>query len=275
MKKYILIAIVILSAIVFISCEKDDSPIIEFQDENFLKALLSTNNTLVNSRYNVSVDLNGDSKISEYEASQVLAMEYDEFDDFGEFGSTDKISSMQEIKYFTSLQKLNIDNNNLTKLDLGNNAALLSISCRNNKLEELDVDECTNLTVIDCGNNKLKELNVDGCTKLTVIDCGYNNLISLNIQECNKLRNLNCTSNQIKTLNISGCSDLSVLDCSSNELISLDISKCEKLTTKYDIEDNLIEEVYISAWQVKRPIIAGYHGIEELYPDCEIIIKNE
>ncbi len=254
MKKYILITIVILFAFVFISCEKeDDSPIIEFQDENFLKALLSANNTLVNNRYNVSADLNGDSKISEYEASQVIAMEYDEFEDFGEFGSTDKISSIQGIEYFTSLQRLNVDNNNLTMFDLSNNTALSSLSCRNNKLEKL---------------------NVDGCTNLTVIDCGYNNLTSLNILECNRLRNLNCTSNQIKTLNVSGCLDLSVLNCSSNGLISLDISKCEKLTAEYDIEDNLIEQVYISAWQVKRSIIAGYRGIKELYPDCDIIIKT-
>ena len=81
-------------------------------------------------------------------------------------------------------------------------------------------------------------------------------------------------SNQIKTLNVSGCLDLSVLNCSSNGLISLDISKCEKLTAEYDIEDNLIEQVYISAWQVKRSIIAGYRVIKELYPDCDIIIKT-
>ena len=66
------------------------------------------------------------------------------------------ISDLKGIEFFTALERLYCDRNQLTGLDLSNNTALKDLDCYNNKLTSLNVSNCTALKKIWCFNNRLK-----------------------------------------------------------------------------------------------------------------------
>ncbi|MCF0146753.1 MAG: hypothetical protein HUJ73_09245, partial [Eubacterium sp.] len=136
------------------------------------------------------------------------------------------VSSLEGIKYFTSLEYLFCDNNTLSKLDVSACTELYDLDCSGNGLTELDVSACMKLDDLDCSGNRLKELDVSSHPDFERLYCSENELISLNVSGCTKLYNLYCENNNLSSLNISGCTDLSHLYCDNNDLSELDISEC-------------------------------------------------
>ena len=113
--------------------------IITFNDPNFLNAILSKN---------PGVDTDGDGRISIAEAEACTRLNVRE----------SSISDMSEIKYFTNLTYLNCIDNQLTQLDVSNNAQLTELYCYDNQLTYLDVSNNMNLTNFMCWNNPLTKL---------------------------------------------------------------------------------------------------------------------
>ena len=70
--------------------------------------------------------------------------------------SSMSIQNLNGIKYFTALQYLSCDGNQLTSLDVSECKTLIELDCSNNQLTSLDVSGCSALTSIMCSNNKLK-----------------------------------------------------------------------------------------------------------------------
>ena len=140
MKKILLLFALPVMVMCAVSCEtdKDDSPIIEFNDPNFLQALLDDD-----------VDKNNDGQISEKEASAVTSLII-----AGEM----QIVDMEEIKYFTALTILECRNNQLTSLNVRNNSALRRLACDNNKLTTLDLRYNNALTYLSCSGNPLTKI---------------------------------------------------------------------------------------------------------------------
>ncbi len=68
------------------------------------------------------------------------------------------ITSLKGIEYFTNLQELNCQDNELTELDVSANTELTILNCSNNQLTELDVSANTELTILNCSNNQLTTL---------------------------------------------------------------------------------------------------------------------
>lgn len=129
--KKILLFMLPLVALSLVSCEKDNGndeelsgdDIIQFEDPNFLKALLTVQEITIyhtdyEESYTVDVDENKDGQISVNEAQKVRGL------NLWHNGESFNVSSMPEIKYFTSLEYLNCEQNQLTSLDLSNNTAL-------------------------------------------------------------------------------------------------------------------------------------------------------
>ena len=128
------------------SCKKntwtDDSPIIQFQDEKFLQAILENPRN--------TVDKNNDGQISEKEARTATVLDV----------SLAGISSMEEIKYFTSLTELFCYGNRLTTLDVSRNTSLTRLNCSSNQLSALDVGNNPELTLLYCYSNQITALDV-------------------------------------------------------------------------------------------------------------------
>ena len=204
MKKILLLALPLM-VMCAVSCEKewtDDSPIIQFKDPKFLKAVLVA-------------DRNGDGQISEKEASVCT------FLNLSEAG----IRNLEEIKYFTALTTLYCSSNQLTSLDLSKNTALTELGCTFNQLTSLDLSNNTTLELLSCDNNQLTELDLSNNTTLVLLYCGNNQLTSLDVSNCTALTYLDCRNNQLTSLDLCNNRLIESLSCSNNPLQKLILYK--------------------------------------------------
>ena len=116
------------------------------------------------------------------------------------------------IKYFTSLQKLSIVENNvvgktfvgLTALDVSGMPNLASLNCKWLPIAALDFSNCPNLVEVDCWNDQLTSLAIAGCPKLERLECQSNKLTSLVFADnCPNLKKLCCNANSLSVLDLS------------------------------------------------------------------------
>lgn len=151
MKKILLLALPLM-VMCAVSCEKDNSPIIQFKDPKFLHALLYYDHK--------DIDKNKDGQISEKEASVVTVLTV-----------RNGVRNIDEIRYFTALEYLYCYNNQLTSLDLSNNTALTWLECYNNQLTTLDLSNNTALEHLYCYSNNISSLDVSMCRDLLNFYC--------------------------------------------------------------------------------------------------------
>lgn len=84
------------------------------------------------------------------------------------------IHNLTGIAYFTALESLLSDRNQLKSVDLSRNKELVYLRIEYNQLTSLDVSRNKALRFLMCGNNQLTELNTSGCTALEKIRCSGN-----------------------------------------------------------------------------------------------------
>ena len=213
MKKILLLALPLM-VMCFASCEKDKGnkdelsgdDIIQFEDAHFLHALLTVQEIdMYDSerddyiKYLVDVDTNRDSQISVNEAKRVRGLHLTNYETDESFN----VLSMPEIKYFTSLEYLSCDENQLVSLDVSGLVALRELYCAENSLTSLNVNGCKSLTVLACEENKLVSLNLNGCSSLKDLECDTNQLSSLDLSSCAALKNIWCDTNPLQSVTIS------------------------------------------------------------------------
>lgn len=234
------------------------------------------------SGFSNTVDTNNDGEIQVSEAEAVIGLY------IGNVSNDDKISNLEGLQYFTNLQYLSVQdneittidttpftdletlyvsNNLLTSLDLSSNANLSIMSCQFNQISnfvgspsieelfcdvnqiaDLDVSANTNLSRLGCAGNLLTTLDLSNNTNLTQIVCGENLLTNLDLTNNVNLVELSSGGNQLSSLDVSTLVNLTLLWCSYNQITSLDISN--NLTLENLIcSHNLITSLDISSNQ--------------------------
>ncbi len=171
-----------------------------FPDANFRKFVLET------------FDTDNDKALSASEIEAVTEIDC----------SNKSISSLEGIRYFTALKKLNCSGNdvrkidvtflNLTSLNVSKCTSLINLYCNNNKLTSLDLTDCTHLYELYCYNNKLTSLDLTGCTQLYMLYCYNNKLTSLDLTGySNTEMNINFSDNTFDIGGVNGEYDLKAL----------------------------------------------------------------
>ena len=135
----------------------------------------------------------------------------------------EKITNMEEIRYFTVLESLECYNNQLRSLDLSQNTVLKELYCSKNQLTSLDLRQNTDLIFLKCIENQLRSLDLSQNTVLKELYCSNNQLPSLDLRQNTDLEVLNCRDNQLPSLDLRQNTVLEVLNCSNNQLPSLDL----------------------------------------------------
>ncbi len=107
--------------------------------------------------------------------------------------------------------------NQLTELDVSQNAALTELDCYGNQLTALDVSQSTALELLSCYSNQLTALNICKSTKLTYLDCSYNQLAALDVSQNTELETLNCYCNQLTALDVSQNAALTDKGCNLSD----------------------------------------------------------
>lgn len=165
-----------------------------------------------------------------------------------EVNSGKKISSLQGIGFFTELQSLYCNYNDLTKLDLSKNEKLIYLDCHSNRISSLNLKKCSDLLQLSCARNKLTALDVSMFPNLEHLDCSENLLSSLDLSANTKLVYLDASyissmereenqeepqpgknTNHISKLVLGDKPELETFLMSGNKLTALDIGKCKKL----------------------------------------------
>ena len=253
---------------------KSDDGFISFEDANFKAYCVN------------HYDRNGDGEVSIDEVESVYSINN---------LNTDNITSMNEIKYFRSLQFLIIVGSYqinpeggyevsgaLESLDLRFNTELGLFSCTGNPLRRLDLSSNSRLYSVSCTYgcltefipgpalksvslpyNQLTSLDFSGCASLESIYVHDNLLTSLDISQCNRLKTIKCRNNQIQNLDTGNTVSLTTLDCSNNQLQSLDISKSTALTT-LDCSNNQLQSLDISKSMALTTVRCYNNQIESL-----------
>ncbi len=143
--------------------------------------------------------------------------------------SNKNIASLTGIEWFSRITKLQCGSNQLTVLDVSQNALLQELYCGANQLTALYLGRNTALSVLGCSDNQLPFLDVTKNTGLKNINCSRNQLASLNVTKNTALTELTCSDNQLESLDLSKNTALVTLECGNNPLKSADISNCAEL----------------------------------------------
>ena len=185
------------------------------------------------------------------------------------------IKSLEGIEFFSSLEELNINNNEVSNIDLSHFPNLRVFKCNGNALDSLDLFTCKKLFDLDCSENQLNELNLDSCIELQNLTCSYNNLQNLYLSNNLKLANLSCRNNQITELDIASNSSLVILSCNFNQITSLDLKQQSKLE-HLACNSNNLSELNLSENTLLKSIYCGFNQITtlDLYKNSSITYLN-
>ena len=125
---------------------------IRFRDDNLRKALVN----------NSSINIDEDDGISHNEAKLVKKLNV----------ANKHISSFDELSYFTNLEELYCEENQITSLNVSSLTKLKLLSCQKNQLSQLDISQNTALNTLLCFKNNLSTLDIRNNTNLEYIYCG-------------------------------------------------------------------------------------------------------
>ena len=158
------------------------------------------------------------------------------------------ITSLEGIRFFEDLEKLDCHGIGLTTLNVGKNfklkeldcsqnqlkksvdilsSGLKKLNCSNNKLTYMNLGILygLNLEEVNCSNNKITNIVMDSVGELVKFDCSNNDLMTLDVSQCLKLEELNCSGNQLMELDVGHQTQLTQLDCSNNKLTELNVKQ--------------------------------------------------
>ena len=164
------------------------------------------------------------------------------------------IKSLEGIRFFEDLEKLDCHGIGLTTLNVGKNfklkeldcsgnqlkksvdilsSGLKKLNCSNNKLTYMNLGILygLNLEEVNCSNNNITKIVMDSVGELIKFDCSNNELTALDVSRCYQLKQLNCSVNQLVELDVKNQTNLTLLDCHHNELIELNVSRNQNLAS--------------------------------------------
>ena len=118
------------------------------------------------------------------------------------------VTNLKGIEYFPALRTLNCAKNNLTSLDLSQNAALENLYCSENHLTSLDLSNNPALYYLICSDNQLTSLDLSKNTGVYVIEVKNNRLTKLDVSKNHCPDWLCCEGNNLKEIDIRGVDHL-------------------------------------------------------------------
>jgi Leucine-rich repeat (LRR) protein len=130
----------------------------------------------------------------------------------GLYLSSKNISDLTGLEDFTSLVLLNLNDNNLTSIDLSVLSNLLYLYLNNNLLTDLDLSTNTSLFQLTCTGNQLTELDLNNNNLLNILHCDQNQLTELDLSSNSQLGVLLCDQNQLTRLNFKNGNNSLVLN---------------------------------------------------------------
>lgn len=205
---------------------KADATKIEFKDKNFETEIRKVINRSSGDIYDLDLEKVATLKIENVEIKQV-----------------------PELKYFTSLQNLEISSSTISDISsLSNLVNLKDLDLSNNKIMDISaLKNCTSLDTIDLSGNQITDISpIYGLTDVVKVNISNNSIsnVSTSITQLKYLTDLNLSRNRISDNSVfSGMSQLKTLYLNSNKIVDVKpLTGMDKLE-EYTMEDNAISKV--------------------------------
>ena len=175
------------------------------------------------------------------------------------------IKSLEGIRFFEDLEKLDCHGIGLTTLNVGKNFNLKELDCSHNNLKESYPILSSGLKILNCSHNKLTRMNLGILTglKLEEVDCSNNNITNIVMQSVGELVIFDCSNNDLMTLDVSQCSKLQELNCSGNQLMELNVSNQNQLT-ELDCHNNKLTELNVELNGSLKSLICNDNQLKTL-----------
>ena len=156
------------------------------------------------------------------------------------------ITSLEGIRFFEDLEKLDCHGIGLTTLNVGKNFKLKELDCSGNQLKDYLPILSSGLKKLNCSNNKLTHMNLGNRSGLNLeeVDCSNNNITNIVMWNVGELVKFDCSNNDLMTLDVSQCFRLKELNCSGNQLMELDVGHQTQLT-QLDCSNNKLTELNV------------------------------
>ncbi|MBQ2110785.1 MAG: hypothetical protein II191_03475 [Clostridia bacterium] len=172
----------------------------------------------------------------------------------------------------TELSVINLQYNDLTKIDLSSCADLKEAFLSNNmRLSDLDVSECPSLEVLNCASARINELDLSDKTNLKQLTIVGSTVPEIDLMSCVSLDTLSADSSQVRSLDLSNCEKMRQLRCSYcfslEQLILPDNSdNLELISAAFDPN---LSEIKLDGCSSLIQIILMYNNISSIdLSDC-------
>ncbi|MFT3795851.1 leucine-rich repeat domain-containing protein [Flavobacterium sp.] len=241
--------------------------IVNIPDVNFKNKLLNTNcasfvDGVPSDSYTSKVDTNEDGEIQLTEALAVKGLKVDT----SIMTTAGNLQSIEGLQYFTNLQRLSCNGNDLVSLDVTMMPDLLELNCHHNDLTSIDFSGLAQLEMVRCDSNNIASMPLDGLPLLRVLNvsqsnlgqldatmlpaletlkCDSNQLTSLEIHDLSALREVSAFNNLLSSIDLNGLAGLRILGFGNNLFTSFDLSPLPGLE-QFDISSNAISEIDLS-----------------------------
>ena len=149
------------------------------------------------------------------------------------------ISDLTGIEDFISLTSLQLDNMELSELDVSNNIYLTTLSVVSNKLKELNIENNTSLFELIINKNNISSIDLSNNASLTNLIISENDLTSIDLTNNTLLERATLGDIGLSSIDLTNNTNLKYLYLSGNQLSSLNVSN-----------NLLIEELYLSNNQI-------------------------
>jgi hypothetical protein len=195
------------SIFIFFICVISNAQIINIPDQNFKNKLLQAN-TNNQTAANTIIDTNANGEI---EISEALMVNY-------LFVAVSNISDLTGIEYFTNLQYLFVNVNQITSINLSTLTNLIQFRCDRNNVSNLDLTGLINLVGVNFSHNNITEINFSLLPNINQVVCNNNLLSELDFSSNPLFTKLYCRNNNLTSLTIKNginqdFSDLNFNDC--------------------------------------------------------------
>lgn len=139
------------------------------------------------------------------------------------------ISSI-DVSKNTSLQVLNLNSNNLTNIDISLLSDLQWLLLTDNNITNIDLTKNTKIQELELNKNKITKLNLENNTELSRINISSNNLSNLDLSNNNKLRSIYASNNEISNIKLPTTDTVENIVLNHNRINSIDLSGLTGLT---------------------------------------------
>ena len=201
---------------------------ISFTDTAFLQALL---------KHLPAVDTDGNDTITQSEAALVTNLKL----------SNKGIKSAFELRYFSSLERLDLSFNQLDTVDISALGQLRYLNLNNNELRAMDFSYNPQLHFLSINENNIGHIHLDQNPLIDTLLCDHSHVHHMKLYKCTLLQYLSCSHNHLDSLNLVANPDLTYLDVHANFFKQIvGITGLSQLVY-LDAEDGLLAQLDLSA----------------------------